>query len=497
MLIFNKQGMKTLKRILITFLIIILVLAFPLNNTSLAAELEDEYVETTDGSDDAETEDGADAESTEAVEPTSDENGFPIITCQSAVVMDASTGQIIYEKDAYSKQFPASTTKIMTTLIALEKGNQGDTLTMSENAIWGIDRDSSHIGLDVGEEINMKDGLYAIMMSSANEVCIGVAEHISGDTDSYCQLMNDKAKELGCVSTNFVNVNGLHDDNHYTCAYDLALITRAALSNEQFREMAACTYYEIPATNKVDDIRYLWQNNNLINQSSEYYYSFCTGGKTGFTDQAGGTLVTWASYNGMELICVVMNTFPQDNTFSDSIKLYDYMFYNYYYHEPLVNYEFSPEQLTDVQKLLNEYYGCENAGRLKLTAETNQQVLVNYSADPESFWQSVSLSTDRINENIIGSLKVHDSNVTYIEIPVYFSGYVRSDDPEALRAAYAEGTLIELPKPKKSSIISRLAMWLIVLVLILIFLPLKVTSKPRTYILSKIPNNQKKKTKRR
>lgn len=477
--------MIDLKKIVTSILIFALVFFSPLNGIpAYAEELEEEYIEDTEYSEESSEEEATE----ETTEEANDEHGFPVITCQSAIVMDASTGQVIYEKDAYSKQYPASTTKIMTALIALEKGNMSDTLVMSENAIWGIDRDSSNIGLDVGEEISMKDGLYAILMSSANEVCVGAAEHISGTTDAFVALMNQKAKELGCTNTNFVNVNGLHDDNHYTCAYDLALMARSALGNPSFREMSACTYYEVPPTNLISDTRYLWQNNELICNTSDYYYSYCTGGKTGYTDQAGGTLVSWATYNDMELICVVMNTQPKDNIFTDSIKLYNYMFYNYYRDSFMMDFEFSPEQLTDVQNALNSYYGCENAGQLKLTADTNKELLVNYTADPSKFWKTLDISTDRIDQGIIGTLTVYDSSVTYLKLPVYFSGYVCSDDPEAIRAAYADGTLRKIPEEKAVSIIKKLAIWIIILVIVLIFLPIRLNSKGK-----KISKKNKKK----
>jgi len=480
-----------LKKIITSILIFTFILSLSLGGiVTSAEEWEEEYID--EAGDTEETE----STTEESTENLKDENGFPVITCESAIVMDAQTGQIIYEKNGYSKQYPASTTKIMTALIALEKGNMNDTLIMSENAIWGIDRDSSHIGLDVGETISMSDGLYAILMSSANEVCIGVAEHISGSTDAYVSLMNNKAKELGCQDTNFVNVNGLHHENHYTTAYDLALMAKAALSNQSFREISACTYYEIPPTNLTGDIRYLWQNNELISEASDYYYSYCTGGKTGYTDEAGGALVSWASFNDMELICVVMNTQPKNNIFADSIKLYNYMFYNYYRDNLLENFEFSPVQLTEVQNLLNDYYGCENAGQLKLHADITQELLINYAADPSKLWNSLDLSTDRIEEGIIGTLTIHDSHITYLKLPVYFSGYVRSDDPEAIRVAYAEGTLRNIPKQTTTAIIKKLWIWLIALIILLLFLPIRLTAGIRNLIFSLFAKKKKSKKRR-
>jgi len=172
------------------------------------------------------------------------------------------------------------------------------------------------------------------------------------------------------------------------------------------------------------------------------------------------------------------------------------MFYNYYHHSFLQEFEFSPEQLTDVQKVLNDYYGCENAGKLQLHADTNQELLVNYNTDPESFWNSLTLSTERIDEGIIGTLSIHDSNITYIKLPVYFSGYVRSDDPEAIRAAYADGTLRKIPEYKTTSIIKKLAIWIIVLALILLFLPIRITASLRNIIFSKFTSKKKKKKRR-
>ena len=473
--------MIRLKKIITSILIFAIVLFYPSISLNVyAQDLDEEYIESTEYSEDNYIEIVDDASTEEATEETTeeakDEHGFPAISCNSAIVMDAVTGQVLYEKDAYSKQYPASTTKIMTALVALEQGNMTDTLIMSENAIWGIDRDSSNIGLDVGETINMTDGLYAILMSSANEVCVATAEHISGSTEAYVSLMNEKAKDIGCTNTNFVNVNGLHNENHYTCAYDLAIMARTALENDTFREISACTYYEIPPTNLINDTRYLWQNNELICGTSDYYYSYCTGGKTGYTDEAGGTLVSWATYNDMELICVVMNTQPKNNIFADSIKLYNYMFYNYYRDGFMMDFEFSPEQLTEVQNALDDYYGCENAGQLKLTADTSKELLVNYSSDPSKFWKSLTISTDRIDQGIIGTLKVYDSSVTYLNLPVYFSGYVPSDDPEAIRKAYSEGTLRKIPESKSVSIIKKLAVWIVVLVLIIIFLPKRLNT---------------------
>jgi len=154
--------------------------------------------------------------------------GFPQITSTSAIIMDAQSGQIIYEKNSHTRQYPASITKIMTAYLAIKNGDLNSTITMSDAAVWGIDRNSSHIALDVGEEISMSDALYAVMLMSANEAAWAIAEQVSGSLENFVQLMNDTAQSLGCKDTHFTNANGLHDPDHYTTAYDMALITKEA-----------------------------------------------------------------------------------------------------------------------------------------------------------------------------------------------------------------------------------------------------------------------------
>jgi D-alanyl-D-alanine carboxypeptidase len=277
------------------------------------------------------SENTADEGTTEALQTTEypdDPGRFPDLVSDSAIVIDADTGDILYEKDAYSTRYPASITKIMTGLLVLENGDLTSTVTFSENAIWGIERDSTHIALDVGEQLTLEQALYATLVVSANEAAMGVAEHIGGTIENFADMMNERAAELGCINTHFVNPNGLHDDNHYTCAYDMALIAREAIKLDKFREITSTTYYEIPPTNLQEETRYLYQDNKLIKQDSDYYYEPCIGGKTGYTDQALGTLVTWAEKDGRTLICVVMHARPSRATYTDATALFKYCFSN-------------------------------------------------------------------------------------------------------------------------------------------------------------------------
>lgn len=252
----------------------------------------------------------------------------PEVYAESAVVMDADTGTILYSKNADAQKYPASITKIMTALLAIENSTPEERVIFSDHAIWGIERDSSHIGIRIGENLSMRDCLYGIMLESANEVCLAVAEHISGTTDDFVKLMNERAEKLGCKNTHFVNPNGLPDEQHYTTAEDMALIAKAAFSNETFRKICGTKAYQIGWTNKTGEDRWLGNHHKMLWDSSEYYYDSCVGGKTGYTDVALNTLVTYATRDDMNLICVSMRTAGR-RIYTDTATLLDYGFTNF------------------------------------------------------------------------------------------------------------------------------------------------------------------------
>ena len=253
-----------------------------------------------------------------------------VIAAESAILMDASSKNILFEKNAYAKQYPASITKLMTALLAIENLNPSDTLTFSQEAIFGIERGSSHIGLDVGEQITVDEGLHGLMLMSANEVANGLAEAVSGTIDNFAQRMTLRAKELGALNTNFVNPHGLHDENHYTTAYDMALIGSYLCFNDYFLDIMQDTTYQIPATNRVDEVRYLYQQHSMLNptKNPQYYREYVIGGKTGYTDQAKHTLVTMARQGDTTLVAVVLKS-DKNTLYSDTIALLDYGFEAY------------------------------------------------------------------------------------------------------------------------------------------------------------------------
>lgn len=246
------------------------------------------------------------------------------------------TGKILYEKNAKEKRFPASTTKIMTAILALEHRSLTDTATVSYDAIFTVPSGYSHANLQLDEVLTIEQLLNVLLIPSANDAANVIAEDIAGSVESFASMMNTKAKEIGCENTNFVNPNGVHDENHYSTAYDLALIGRYAMKNDTFRKLVSTVRYTLPTTNKYDKENRIFVNTNrLINEKSGQYYKYATGIKTGYTDAAGNCIVASAKRDDMELICVIMGAgndlTTNINKFDDCISLFNFGFGNYKY----------------------------------------------------------------------------------------------------------------------------------------------------------------------
>ncbi len=251
----------------------------------------------------------------------------PEVGAQAAILMDAETGAILYAKGIDEQLYPASTTKIMTCLLAVENADLSDMVTFSHEAVFSIERGSSNIGMDEGESITLNQALHGILILSANEVANAVGEHVAGDAESFVDMMNAKAEELGCTNTHFMNAHGLHDENHYTSARDLATIARAFFSHDVLANISGMTYCTFEATDTQPDT-FTLSTKNLLMEGKEYEYEWLVGSKTGFTSQARQTLVSCAKKDGMELICVVMME-ESPCQFTDTIALFDYGFENF------------------------------------------------------------------------------------------------------------------------------------------------------------------------
>lgn len=249
----------------------------------------------------------------------------PAIYAESGILVDLDTQEILYSKNIDKQLYPASITKVMTTLVAIESSSPEEPVTFSQHALDSIEWDSSNIGCRLNETLTMEQCWYTMMLNSANEVCCGVAEHISGSIEAFVEKMNQKAAELGCTNTHFSNPNGLPDETHYTTAHDMALIANAAYQNETFRQVFSTRQYEIPPTPQYTETRYLYNHHKMMQPDTEYYYEGCLGGKTGYTETALNTLVTIASRNGKNLLCVTMRTQGRQ-VYTDTASLFDYGF---------------------------------------------------------------------------------------------------------------------------------------------------------------------------
>lgn len=253
----------------------------------------------------------------------------PAIQAEAALVMDLNTGTVLVETNSTEKAYPASITKIMTALIALEHAKDLDEMVyFPAEAIEKTNRDSSSIGMLPGEEISLRDCLYALMLASANEVANAIAIHTSGSIEAFVELMNEKARELGCVNTHFNNPNGLHDPLHYTCALDMAKIGKEALKFDEFRKIAGTRTYVINETNLMKEKRPIANHHQMINPAKfpQYAYEYCYAGKTGYTNEAGMTLVSFAKKGSMNLVCVVLKAESREAQFGGTAKLLNYSF---------------------------------------------------------------------------------------------------------------------------------------------------------------------------
>lgn len=265
------------------------------------------------------------------------------IYSESAILMEQKTGKILYEKDIYARKYPASTTKILTGIIALEKCNLDEKAMASDKAVNTIKSGYSTANIQVGEVFTIGELLDVMLIHSANEAANIIAEHISGSIEEFSNVMNAKAKELGCLNSNFVNPNGMHDENHYSTAYDLAVITRYCMKNEKFREILTKMECSLPQTELCQEPRIYKNTNSLLISDNRYYYPYCIGGKTGFTTPAKNCLTSSSNKDGFETISVVLHAEATEDglsaRYTDTIKLFEYGYSNYNLNDILEEYD--------------------------------------------------------------------------------------------------------------------------------------------------------------
>lgn len=294
------------------------------------------------------------------------------VDAPSCILMHADTGKIIYEKNAYEKMYPASTTKIMTAILALENRELTDIAIVSYDAIFSVPSGYSNANLQIGEELTFEQLLHILLIPSANDAANVIAEEIAGSTESFATMMNTRAQELGCVNTHFTNPSGIHDENHYSCAYDLAIMGQYAMQNDTFRKIVSTVMYTLPVTNKYDKAdRIFLTTNKFVNSKSDEYYKYATGLKTGYTVPAKNCIVASAKKDDLEFISVILgadNT-VDSNKFIDSRKLFEYGFNNYSIKTLCT--------INSVYKVVKPKNSSKNTNSLNVLFESNLDAIVN------------------------------------------------------------------------------------------------------------------------
>ena len=335
------------------------------------------------------------------------------------VLMEASTGKIIYEKNANTQVPPASTTKIMTAILTLENCELTDTATVSHNAIYSVPVGYSHAYLVEGEVLTIEQLLHLLLLPSANDAAIVLAEHIAGSEESFATMMNTKALEIGCKNTNFLNSNGIHKENHYSSAYDLALMGRYAMQNEHFRRIVSTTKYTLPATEKYPEPNRFFMNSNELIVPDErdsvdnYYYPYAIGIKTGYTNPAKDCLVAEAKKDDKEYIAVVLGADKTDNGLSsryfDCKKLFNYAFENYKTH--IIN------EQNSFLKEVNISNSSIFTQKLKILVQDEIKLVVKNDTDINSIIPTINISSDLVApitpNSVVGTITYEADGNTY------------------------------------------------------------------------------------
>lgn len=250
------------------------------------------------------------------------------VQADGAILMDGDTGTILWGQNIHNQYFPASITKVMTALLVIENCKLDDTVTFSHDAVFNVESGSSNAGINEGDQLSVKDCLYALLLKSANESANALAEHVAGSREAFADMMNARAKELGCKNTHFANPSGLNNPEHYTSPYDMALIARAAFNNPIFEEIDSTTYYKLPPNSINKEGLAIFPGHKMLRKGTPFYYPEAVGGKTGYTTLAGNTLITCAEKNGMKLITVILKgSTPQ--YWADTKNLLEFGFNNF------------------------------------------------------------------------------------------------------------------------------------------------------------------------
>ncbi len=334
------------------------------------------------------------------------------LSAKSAILVEAHTGQILFEKNPNLRCFPASTTKVLTALVAISYEHDLSKIFKVSSKATMIEPGSSSYYLNPGETISFQDLLYAMLLISANDAANVIAENIAGSIPEFVEKMKEYAKSIGAENSHFVNPNGLHSPQHYTTAYDLSLIARQAYQNEMLKKIFSTVEYRITTASmhKKPDWQIIYNINKLLRKNSQYYYPYATGIKTGYTAQAKRCLIASAKKNDIELIAVILSS---EDAFSDAIKLFDYCFNNFKREKLFSENQIVGKVLIDKtnQKWLDGY--------LKAPVYVLQNV---YSPAESNFTYTVDFSKDLkipiYKDTVIGNVYIYSKGHLINSIPV-------------------------------------------------------------------------------
>lgn len=365
---------------------------------------------------------------------------------EAYILIDSKSGCILYDHNSNKILFPASTTKIMTAILALENAEHDRLMTASKKAVYDIGKDGMNIGIMPGEEIRLENLLEAMLISSANETANIIAENICETRQEFVDLMNKRAKELGALNTNFTNPCGAHDDNHYTTAADLSKIAAHAMKIENFRDIVCKKSYQITPTNKHTEWPELYSTNLLLRQKKSELFEI-NGIKTGYTGQAGQNLVSSAiDEKGMELIAIVLGVKNPDkgkkNTYQYCYDLLQYGFEN-----------FSVDRLVDSGKLIKTVQVSDAGENSKLELRTADSL--EYVAPIDITKKSIIRSIEHINPeikapiekgDILGYVEYEANGIILGKIDLIASQSINKIEEEILKTPNKSSPLVKVLK---------------------------------------------------
>lgn len=354
---------------------------------------------------------------------TSSQN--PSLYSEAAILIDAKTGKTLYGKNENEKKFPASTTKILTAIIILEKCNLTDKATASYNAVMSIPSGYSNAAIKPNDTLSIQDLLNVFLIHSANEAGFILAEHVSGSITAFADLMNEKAQQIGCKNTHFTNPSGIHDDDHYSTAYDMALIAKYCMENDTFRKIISTTSCSIPSAD--GSVQKFPNTNSLIIDSSKYYYKYAIGIKTGYTSQAKNCLIAASSKNNLELITVVLGASQTEDNKSaryvDTINLFNYGYDNY-----------KAEEILAQNKIVDEIViknATKDTKNLQILAKEQINATIPTNTNIESLDYSIELNKDLsapIPEGlVVGKINYNIDGFTYSTDLIAKNDVIKSD----------------------------------------------------------------------